>query len=105
MVEGEQAIEQQVYVDIDGDGRADAISRGEKGLSVMRNNGHGFDKAEIWEVDISGIEKEENQTVSTSINRFLGAGGGGGVLLSLPPQATTPRATMIESERLVSFTV
>ena len=79
LVEGEQAIEQQVYVDIDGDGRADAISRGEKGLSVMRNNGHGFDKAEIWEVDISGIEKEENQTVSTSINRFLGAGGGGGV--------------------------
>ena len=43
MVEGEQAIEQQVYV------------------------------------DISGIEREENQTVSTSINRFLGAGGGGGV--------------------------
>ena len=70
--DGENVNEQQM-IDINGDGRADAVSKVKEGLSVMLNNGQGFDKAVTWEVDIAGMEREENFATSMSLNSYIGA--------------------------------
>ena len=65
---------EQCMVDINGDGRVDAVRMVKNGISVMLNNGQGFDAAKIWKIDIDGIEKENTWTMSFSHNAYIGAG-------------------------------
>ncbi|UTC61768.1 hypothetical protein E4O05_09520 [Treponema sp. OMZ 787] len=65
---------QQCMVDINGDGKVDAVRMVKNGISVMLNNGQGFDAAKIWKIDIDGIEKENTWNMSLSHNAYIGAG-------------------------------
>ncbi|UTC68983.1 hypothetical protein E4O01_09825 [Treponema sp. OMZ 790] len=68
------SVSEQLYLDINGDGLADAVSQCKGGFLVSLNTGGGFGPAEKWDADIEGIEKEVSDTTGTSLNVYGGLG-------------------------------
>ncbi|WP_253691008.1 toxin TcdB middle/N-terminal domain-containing protein [Treponema denticola] len=73
------SVSEQLYLDINGDGRPDAVSQCRGGFLVSLNTGNGFGPAEKWDADIEGIEKEVSDSTGTSLNVYGGIGTPDGV--------------------------
>ncbi len=70
---GERSSEQE-FIDINGDGLIDAVTKEKEGIGVRKNNGKGFESKQLWKVDMGAMNREGNDNASGSVNVYAGAG-------------------------------